>query len=527
MKNKTWILRETSGRVVLGIFLTLSLHANAQTLKPNEGRVQEKKADGQREGKSSKAEERSLSLKDFLDLVMNKNKKYQSSVESQDSALEKYVQNDLELSPVLMLRASQFDDQSLQQTTPTYTVNRFKQKQYSLGLAKKFSTGTSVSVEGVVSDVNINAVNSGFPFSADQGFGSGSLSLSQSLWKNAFGSATRLRWKREEALAKLESESFNLQARQTLIEAESAFWELLYLQREVELRKNSLDRANRIQIWVRNRLSNGIGDKADLLNAQGLVVGRELQLLQSQDQLIAAEKKISEMLQLEKSEKIPSFRGDLNVERSLFANIKSLNGDAVDQNSDNRIVRLDAYLKMQEAKARAAGAQEAEDATRPDLVLEGQYKTNAYGDSASAVSSQLGKSDRPTSAVALKLTWLLDGDVKEATRRSARKAALAAKLHSEQAILESETSWSEMQRRHGELSKMIEASDRISRLQTERAAVERDKLSKGRSVTSQVITAEQEAAEAELNLNKLRTEQRKIEAQSRLFLSFSKDSFKE
>ena len=160
-------------------------------------------------------------------------------------------------------------------------------------------------------------------------------------------------------------------------------------------------------------------------------------------------------------------------------------------------------------------------------MLEGQYKTNAYGESASAVSSQLGKSDRPTSAIALKLTWLLDGEVKEATRRSARKSALAAKLSSEQSLLESQNSWSEMLRRHGELSKMIEASDRISRLQTERAAVERDKLSKGRSVTSQVITAEQEAAEAELNLNKLRTEQRKLEARSRMFVSFPQDSLKE
>ena len=332
--------------IVLASGLIFSSIANAQISK----------ADNQTQKKTTVTSTPGLSLNDFLDLLVNKNKKYQALVESQDSALEKYLQSDLELSPVLMLKTSQFDDQSLQQKTPTYTVNRFKQKEHSLGLAKKFSTGTSVALEGVVSDVSINAVNSGVPFGADQGFGTGSFSISQSLWKNAFGSATRLRWKREEALAKLESESFNLQARQTLIDAEAAFWDLLYLQREVELRKNSLDRANRIQVWVRNRLSNGIGDKADLLNAQGLVVGRELQLLQSQDELIAAEKKISEMLQLEKSETIPLLRGDLNVERSLFANIKSINGGGVVQNSEGRIVRLDAYIKLQEAKARGGSA---------------------------------------------------------------------------------------------------------------------------------------------------------------------------
>jgi hypothetical protein len=54
--------------------------------------------------------------------------------------------------------------------------------------------------------------------------------------------------------------------------------------------------------------------------------------------------------------------------------------------------------------------------------------------------------------------------------------------------------------------------------QKERYRSEQDKLAKGRTITSQVITAEGDVAESELSLIKLLTEQRKLEAQAKMFI---------
>jgi hypothetical protein len=43
-------------------------------------------------------------------------------------------------------------------------------------------------------------------------------------------------------------------------------------------------------------------------------------------------------------------------------------------------------------------------------------------------------------------------------------------------------------------------------------------LNRGRAITSDVINSEEDAANSSLNVNRLRAEARKLEAQSRLFV---------
>jgi hypothetical protein len=173
---------------------------------------------------------------------------------------------------------------------------------------------------------------------------------------------------------------------------------------------------------------------------------------------------------------------------------------------------------MLDAQVKKVNAQEAAESVRPDLVLQGQYKTNGYGDNDNQALSNINDRNYPTTSVGVNFTWLLDWDTKNAVRNSAQKDALAAQLKKERQLLESRTSWSEFNRRHAELSAQIKAAGVLSEVQTNKAAAERDKLSKGRSITSNVITAEQDAAESQLTLTKLKAEQRKLESQGRLFV---------
>jgi len=449
-----------------------------------------------------------MTLEEYLQMVQKKNRIFLSLDASQEAASNRYKQGDLELSPILTASGNYLDDKSLQNSgTSVLTHNQVRQ--YSLGLAKKFWTGTQASVTGSVQAVNVEGAVGSTALSNENHVGTLGVSVSQSLWKDFFGSSTRLRHERELSQQQYEKTGYNLQSKQTLIDAEATFWDLVYLQQELQIRKSSLERARKIEGWVRNRASNGIGDRADVLNAQGLVAARELQLVGTRDDLKAAETRFSDQIELEANQPIPNLEGNLEQVRPLKNFIGGEQG---------RIVRLDTYLSVLDAEVKKVNAKEANEKVSPDLVLAGQYKTNGYDTTDAKAAGRMTDKDYPVTSVGLTFTWALDWDTKGAVRKTAQQDALAAQLKKEKSLIDSETAWKEINRRHSEMSARIDAARNLSQIQTAKAAAERDKLSKGRSITSNVVTAEQDAADAELTLTKLKAEQRKLESQSRLFV---------
>lgn len=452
------------------------------------------------------AQSPAMTLEQYLMQVKQKNKLFQSLDASREASANRNAQADLDLSPVLTATAQSQDDKSLQ-TLGSVVVNHAQSKQYSLGLGKKFSTGTSASVTASVQSLNSNYNIGTVAGSAESHTGTMAVSLSQSLWKDFFGEATRLRWRREQSQKTLEQAALQLQQQQALISAEASFWDLFTLQQELIIRKEGLERARKIEGWVQRRFDNGIGEKSDLLNAKGLVAARELELLAAQDDLTAAEKKFLDQMELG-GEPIPALEAKLDQPREEL--LKSI----------AKPLKLDSYMTVLESQIKNTVAQEVKDQMKPDLSLRGSYKTNGYQDSDSAALQHMQDRDYPVTAVGLQFTWLLDWDTKSSVMNTAQKDALAAEFKKQRQFLESETAWTELVRRHQELGKKIKAANLISDIQTAKAAAERERLSKGRTITSQVITAEQDAAEAQLRLTKLKAEQRKLETQTKMFINY-------
>lgn len=456
------------------------------------------------------AKQQNLDLDQFLELVRSKNKNFQMNQSLKEAATAKKMAGDISLVPVLSLSGSYLSDKKQPTFTGgTETINT----RYSLGLAKKFSSGTQIKIFSDLNESTGKNITSA-SFAAIYGqYATGSLgvSLSQSLWKDAFGRGTEIRRQKENEIAKLETAAAELQVRQTLVESETAFWDLIYSQEEQKIRESSLQRAQRIESWVSKRYRDGIGDRADLMNAKALMATRQMQLLMATDESLAIRQKVKDILEISTAEQLPNFSANFEKIRA-FSTVINLNG---------KVERLDSYISRQEAKAKSFGALEADDNLRSDLVLSASYNTNSYEAQGTITDApkNMTKTDTPTTAVSLSWIYLFDTDVKDSALNQIKKEAYAAQLKSERKRIETDSSWTELQRRHAELSKKIEAAKQIAEYQIERAKAEQDKLSKGRSITSQVISSEQDAADAELNLIKLRTEQRKLESQVYLFIN--------
>lgn len=453
-----------------------------------------------------------MTLQEYLKEVEKSNKSAQSLQVATETAELGKVAGDIELVPVLTAEAGYINDKSPLSQFALLGATESKTTSYSLGLGKKFSTGTKASVSASTYEVE-NAGISGPQAGQFQKFGVGSLGvgLSQSLWKDFFGHATRLRWERQDAATAAATGQFDLQKKILLVGAESAFWDYLYAVENLKIGQASFERAKRIENWTRRRVNDGISDRADLYSAQALVAGRQLQLVSIEDDMASAKRKVRDYLEYADDKTLPELMGNISQRRSLSSMVDGNGGG-------NRVVALDAYLSSLDAKAQSLEAREAEDQLRPDLVLSGSYNTNSVEPDMNEATQNWTDTGRPTTKVGLKLTYPFDIGAKNAAREAARKKALAAKLQSERKLFESDSSWIELNRRYSEMSKRIESAEEVSRLQSSAAKAQTDLFNKGRSITANVINAEEDAGVAELNLARLKSEQRKMEAQGRLFV---------
>lgn len=451
-----------------------------------------------------------MSLPEFLKEVEKNNKTVQTLQVSSEATELGTESADLDLAPVLSAQAGYINDKSPLGQFATLGVSETKTTSYSLGLAKKFSTGTGVSLSANTYEIeNTGLANPQFAQFSKFGVGSLGVGISQSLWKDFFGRATRLRWQRQEAATAAATGQFDLQKKLLLVGAEAAYWDFLYAKENVKLSQSSLERARRIESWTRRRVNDGISERADLYSAQALVAARQLQLVSAEDDMAAAKRKVRDYLEMTDAQALPELTGDISKTRTLNSMVNGKGG---------RVVALEAYLASLDAKAQAFEAQETEDKLSPDLVLSGSYNTNAFKEDMPHAMQSWTDTDRPTTKVGLQFVYVFDVGAKSAAVGASRKKALASKLMSERKMLESESAWVELNRRYSEMNKRVESASEISKLQTAAARAQSDLFNKGRSITANVISAEEDAGTAELNLIKLKSEQRKMEAQGRLFV---------
>ena len=446
-----------------------------------------------------------MTLDEYMGLVLKKNRLVNSYEISIEASKEKMVAGDLILAPILTAGYSMASDKS----EPSAVADKRSTNTASLGLAKKFSTGTSVtlSAQTLKYEYDIPVVSGNIGYSTG-GLG---LSLQQSLWKDFLGHATRLRQDRESMTNKLENFGFELQKRITLIQTESDFWDCLVAQEDLKLKQDNFERAKKLDSWTSNRVNNGISDQSDLLQVRALANLRGLELATAKVALKSRETKIKENIDFSQSDSIPELTANLTDTRSYVSDLAK----------KKNIVKLDTYLTSLEAEVKQKVSEEVVDSLRPDLALLGKYNTSSYNTDNSEMQKNISKTDRPITFVGVSLSWLFGSDAKNSQLLSAKKDALASSYRAEQAKISSENSWQEHLRQYELIKGNVLTLEKIAQLQRDRAKSEQVKFTKGRTITSNVVNAETDAAQAEVNYLTAKSGLRKLEASTQLFISIS------
>jgi outer membrane protein TolC len=448
-----------------------------------------------------------LTIDDYLSQVKNKNKTLKSYDLEIEIADEKRIAGDLAFSP--LLTASYFEQRDKSLPFLMLLADSRKTTTTLLGLSKKFSTGTTLAFTGETYKYDYEQpVTPG-----DTGYSTGRLgiSLTQSLWKDSFGQGTRLRHAREEATAKLEKLSSELKKRATLIQVESDYWDYLVALEDVRLRKSNLERAKKLDSWTSNRVYNGISDRSDLLQIKALVGQREIQLASAKDELESKAMILRENLDLATNQPIPELTSSLTVNRPYIA----------DRVKKTNMIRIQNYLAQLEAQIKQEVSEEVSDSLRPDLSLVGKYYTSSYNDDYNTMRNDLSNVERPVTFVGVNFSWMFGSDALTAQVSSAKKGALSAKYRAEQEAISGKNAWQDYLRKYELTKQNVATLEKVAKLQIERSQQEQSRLSKGRTTTFNVVTAETESAEAEVTFLRAKSGLRKLEASSLLFTNIT------
>lgn len=442
-----------------------------------------------------------MTLEEYLTQVKKKNRIYTSADLSIEAARDRQDAGDIELAPTLSASYLSSVDKSL----PNQTAQERKVNEYSLGVTKKFSTGTLISLNGKSTNNNYESPSTGTnPETSNSSLG---ISLSQSLWKNFFGTATRIRREREEAVGLAETLSLDLQRRGVLIEAEASFWDYVVAQEDLKLKEENFERAKKLDRWTSGRVNNGISDRSDLMNVKALMSLRELELQNSRDQLKTEEVRLRQNLDLAEGEATPQLQANLAEPRPYVDQLLK----------QKNVISIEAYLSVLQAKGKKLVAEEVSDSFKPDLALVGGYTTTAYDASGHEALKDVTKTDYPRTYVGLNFTWLFDTSAKKAQVASYRKDALVAQYTAEKKQAEGKTAWTEHLRKFKVAQESVKTLEKIADYQKQRVKAEQDKFSKGRTITTNVVTAETDSAEADVNYLKAKSGLKKLEASTLLF----------
>ncbi|MBC7456912.1 MAG: TolC family protein [Bdellovibrionaceae bacterium] len=446
-----------------------------------------------------------MNIEEYMQVYKSKNSLLRSSEMSYEAVQGKVEAAEIDLAPAFTLGYLKGEDKSLpNQLSPHRTT-----EQFTAGIGKKFATGTSVQLNAQnYSFTNENAIFPGFDKYSTGLLG---VTVKQSLWKDFFGLGTRTKVERQRSAAELEMTSVDLQRRGLLLEAETIFWDYIFTQENLKLKKANLDRSGRVQKWTAKRFENGISEKADDLNAKALYSLRQMELLMADNEYKNSEMKFRESLELTSAEKTPEVTANWKETRPYINDLKN----------KKNVIKIESYLSTLEAKTKALASDETLDSLRPDLSVFGTYNYTSYNRDREQSVKDMGQGDYPQSVVGVNFVWIIDNQAKSGLRDSMTKEAAASQLKAQKKVSDGLKAWEEYLRIYEVTQNQAQILDQVAQLQKSRSDAENDRFTKGRTITANVVTAETDSAEAESRALQARVGLRKYEAMSLLYMETS------
>jgi hypothetical protein len=223
-----------------------------------------------------------LSLDDYLAQVRGDNKGVKSAQLLQSGAADFSNEASLLLTPTLFGDFHYLDDRK-PTVNPSFQGDRTVWHSYQLGVSQLTSFGLEGKLSYNILQTEIFGLTpivfNGVTFGVQQTRffeARPMLELTQSLWRNGFGAATRAEQALHEAQALSVQYNQGYAIKLQLAQAESTYWRLALAREMVAVTTESVARAVKIRDWAGRRERLQLGDKSDRLQASAALEIRKL-----------------------------------------------------------------------------------------------------------------------------------------------------------------------------------------------------------------------------------------------------------
>ncbi len=331
------------------------------------------------------------------------------------------------------------------------------------------------------------------------------LELSQSLWRNGFGSETRAQKQAIEssALAKSYGETFRNQS--LLLEAEANYWGLALARETVQVQKDAMTRADKLFDWSSRRSRLGLADRAEMLQAQANQQARRLELRIAEDAEEAAQRAFNRS------------RG-VAIEASI-APLQPITRELIERMDIPASIesRYDVRSAEQQMIAMRSAAQASKEKSRPTLDIFGSVSLNGNDTQQSpAIDESLG-SDFPTTVIGLRLVAPLDFGSARRAQDGWQKEKVVADYNYSRKVFEEKQDWANVTQRFHEAKQRLKLYFDLEDVQKTKLDYERDRQSRGRTTTQQVLLFELDYEQAQFGRLRTLADILQLNAQMKLY----------
>lgn len=426
-----------------------------------------------------------MSLSGYLNQVRDKHLGFQASQLVSQGASERVGEGRLLTSPSLFSQIGYLDDQK-PTNNPAFLGNRTVFQNYSLGVAEQTPFGLSAKLSYNITRTELYGVNTAFVPLPKFYNVVPSLELSQSLWRNGFGSETRAAVRVAEAQAKALGLSESLKSKVILAEAEGAYWRLAIARELVSVAKSGVERAQKIQDWSKRRASLALADKSDALQAEAGLQGKQLELQMALDEEREAKRRLNSLRGIDSENVSESLEP---VEPTKIAELKAI---------EKQGKREDVLAADEARKAAQAASVLGREKNAPTFDVVSGYSLNGRDAVLSKSISDASKTAQSTFSIGVKFSSPLDLGTVLSDRSGYLKEEKGAELNYQRKLFEEELEWSELIKKFDEARRRLQMALEIEKVQKSKLENERARLKTGRSVLYQVVLFEQDYANSQV-----------------------------
>lgn len=436
----------------------------------------------------------------FIDMAKNQSEALLALDKRIEALDHEIAGRDLLLSSQLTLNAENFNNNQDAITFARKTRDRFA----NLIFTQPFSTGTLFTA--TIGHDRALIDHFGLRQTANW-----EVRLTQSLWRDAFGRATSLRHSAEQQELQSRKASLVYQKQLLLIDLESVYWDYMTLRQQEKIREENLKTSRDLLKWTQQRLGRMAAEKSDLLQAQALVSGRELDLITVQNQLATLINRVQGVFPSLHLENFSEDTEALNKERPLRTLITGT------LEPSQKPARWDTLSSAAAAEQADIEVKKIREQLKPQFDVYASYAQNGISDTFEDSWARAGNHRYNGARIGVNLSIPLNRKTTGHQETASRLQAEASRLTAQAQTRTGQMDWTDLERRYDVLKAQTTESKRLAQFQKEKVLEERRRYKIGRSTLFQLTTFEVDAAEAAVRQLTFLSELHKTESQARLY----------